>query len=247
MTTDTEGDCVEALPDFLQATMIKKLARSCRRWMRQVVRFLSEECSGYWRTPNKKPIRDQIREMQELMVYYRFVPYHYVKHGLFRRDVSGFLGYIPPGLVTRFCGRINATGDLELVRNKAKFANHLKAAGIPAIDTLFTVYRNGVIEDSEGGSVSFDEFLSRLGRQRLDDIFVKPVCGAQGRGARKLSLEGARLIYKDDKLAPADFHSLIFSDHRDDRCLVQPFIDQHPTLREIYPSSVNTVRIDSLG
>lgn len=57
--------------------------------LNRVMRFLEEEIRIYLRTARKKPVIQQIKEFYSLKKYYKYIPYHYIKHCMYSKSFDG--------------------------------------------------------------------------------------------------------------------------------------------------------------
>jgi len=215
--------------------------------VRRLKTFLGAEVRPYFRARGKKPIRQQLAEMSSLYRLYRFLPYQYVKHGLYLRDFSGnFRDYIPPILLQRYCDKINPSSRAGTVVDKQKFARIMRQRGLPVVDEIFTIHSDGRIIDLKGKPITFGEAVKAIERQQVNELFVKPTHGSRGLGAMRLSVRSGE-IFRGEELIDGDgFYRLLFSGRSFKSYIVQPLVQQHNLLSKMNPTSVNTLRIDTL-
>lgn len=215
-------------------------------WQR-AKRFLAEDWLYYSHSLGKKPLTTQMREMYSLYRYYGFVPYQYLKHGLFLKSFKGDIyDYVPPELIHRLQRRLNPASHVENVTDKEKFAQIMKDGNFPTVNELFTIKPGPLIQDDNGRNVSFREFVDQLRDIESTNTFVmKPIFGYQGHGIIKVSIQDSELFVEKKIVGESRLHELLFRENNFTRYLLQPLIVQHGLLNRINPSSVNTVRIDT--
>ena len=235
------------LPEIFErsAEVVEKLVRLPNKTRR----FVSEEITAYWQVLDKKPLSVQMREAWQLARYYRFPPYHYVKHFLFTQAKRNVLDYIPPELVTRYCRRINDKEAVRLVRSKREFERQMVQHRLPVVSSCYFVFKQGVItretDENVHVPVRYEAFVAGLVERGLQQVFLKPVFGGQANGVRKLNVRPDGIYDGERCLDKTSFFSLVFGDHIFKMCIVQPVIEQHTELSRIYPLAVNSVRIDT--
>lgn len=220
------------------------------RPLRRVHRILSEELPVYFRARDRKPLMTQAADMLHLWRLYRYIPYQYVKHGLFRRAFGAEIArYLPPELLHRTREAANAGGDRNLIQDKLAFEERLALAGIPSARTLYRL-KDRLIFDRGGCPATFREFVS--GIENLDlprGIIVKPRGGGSGSAIFRMRVENGRLVHQGTALGEKELFHLVFMTNNGffwDDFLVQETIVQHADMERFNPTSVNTVRIDTL-
>lgn len=220
------------------------------RPMRRVYRMLSEELPVYFRAGDRKPVLRQAADMLHLWRLYRYIPYQYVKHGLFRQTCGTEIArYLPPELLHRTREAANAGGERRLIQDKLAFEERLARAGIPSARTLYRL-KDRLIFNRAGNPASFDEFLAGIETLHLPcGIIIKPRDGGSGSAIFRMRVEGGDLLHEGAALGEKDLFHLVFTTNNGfywDDFLVQEAIHQHAAMARFNPTSVNTVRIDTL-
>jgi len=193
-------------------------------------RFLEAEVAPYLRSPSKKPVWVQVRELRALWGRYNFPPYHYFKHRLYERGShTDVLDYVPPEVIGRFQRHSNPHEHLQIVSDKLETNRILATHGLPCVATLFFVTRSGTVKDAIGREVSVEAAVESL-HLRGGEIFIKPVDSGAGKGA--FASAAAKV---DCELLGAARNAV-----------VQPLLRNHPILDRLFAGSLNTVRIDTL-
>jgi Sugar-transfer associated ATP-grasp len=194
------------------------------------ITFLSEELKPYLRSGPKKPLHIQLVEMLRLYRTYRYPPYQYIKHGLYKVGApDDYLDFVPQRLVTQFMKRVNPQESLKLVEDKVVFRDIMERCGLPCVREILRRQADGRLVTSGREEISKTAAMDLL-RQHGPKIFVKETLGMMGKGAMIIDVSADQ----DDPFdLPGDL-------------LFQPIIHQHPKLQELFPYSVNTVRIDTL-
>jgi hypothetical protein len=212
-------------------------------WRR--IKIYLSELSAYMNCSDKKPIHVQLRDIGRLFHYYKKLPYHYFRHSLYRRSITrDIINYLPSTFLNSFRKRANPLDQVDLVENKYRFANLLKSRNIRTVDDIFLIRPNlTLVEASTGQIRDFDEFIALLNREKISDIFIKPISASQGWGALKLQLEPDSLRMGKEGISRKRLAALL---EPRKIYVVQRAIDQHDVINAIYPDSVNTVRLDTL-
>lgn len=192
--------------------------------------FFSEELVPYFRARNKKPLRVQIAEMISLYEKYQSLPYQYIKSKLYSLEAPEDIeNYIPPKLIARLQNRLNDSSKQKYAYDKHVFRVYMESKGLPVIREIIRIFPSGQIHDADENVISRStarKILTEYG----ENVFVKPSRGSFGDGA-----------FIHDMTKPVDY---LFDSAED--ILVQPVIAQHEAVKVLHPSSLNTIRIDTL-
>jgi Sugar-transfer associated ATP-grasp len=200
------------------------------QWFSVVSNFISEEFNIYIFAKNKKAYHIQLKEIFNLLLAYRYPPYQYIRHGLFKIDApENYIDFLPPRLIQQFVAKVNPNEYEDMVENKSKFRNILERHGLPCVREIVRRQADGRLFNADGEEISktaATEIITQYGPK----IFVKQNFGNRGVGAMIIDVSA----YQDDIFGlPGDI-------------LYQQIIHQHPKLEKLFPHSVNTVRIDTL-
>lgn len=108
-----------------------------------------------------------------------------------------------------------------------------------AVTSIALIYNRRFIPTSEGGPVSEDELTQAIGQYQR--FILKPRTGGGGQGIYILAREeeGAYQIGRE-RYDASGFLEKILSFHN---CLIYPWFDQSGFSSDIYPSTLNTVRM----
>lgn len=212
-------------------------------------RVLTEDFPVYLRARDKKSILRQSIELYRLMRLYRYLPYQYLKHALYSRQVGNeIFRYLPTELLHETRDRANADGDRGRLQDKLQMEDMLIGGGIAGTNTLFRLDREKLM-DRDGNMVAFPDFLARVEAMNLPrGIIVKPRSGGSGAAVFKMAVEDGALVHEGETLDLSAFRMLVFTTRFGefwDEFLIQETIVQHPDLDRFNPTSVNSVRIDS--
>lgn len=179
----------------------------------------------------RKPLRQIIREMIRYKYAYNLRPKDYFFLALYMDYVDGDITqYIPNALVYHFNIMMNGELRPPLVEDKSQTSARLLAHQVPSVQEFLSfdpacgfVGTDGAVQGLEQACKAIADAGGRA--------FAKPLAANMGRGARIVSADPDELR----TIAEADQH-MIF----------QPVVEQHPTLASLNPSSVNTIRINTL-
>ena len=208
-------------------------------------RFLVEEIVPYLLSHNKKPIVQQIREMNLLKTYYHYKPYHYINYHMYLNSFNDdILDYIPPRILQSYRDKVNPREVIDKVENKIIFSKIMAAKKLPALSNLFIISRDREIRDMEAKLVEFDDFIEFLISSGNREIFVKPVTGIAGREAYKVILHHGSMMFNSENIIGKDsFYNRLFNQSKYKEFIVQKMFRQHALLDQINHASVNTIRI----
>lgn len=201
------------------------------RW-KHIWRFLIEDVRYYFTGANK-PLLRQIREMIKLSLAYRYAPYHYIKHQLFRAwSDEDIFDFIPSKLVERLRNSANSAGHLRLTVDKLAFYQWCKDNKVPTPATLPFGELERLCHSSVNG--------------RAGKYFVKPRFGGSGRGVGRLITLGDEFllfsrIHRASNASRVAAHVCAEEDF-----IIQDYVRQHQTMSEVFAGSVNTIRIETI-
>ena len=168
------------------------------------------------------------REMTMLKDYWHCKPYHYVRYGLYDKDLTNdqLLDYIPSYYHYNFyTDPLYANIDVSLYNSKLTMYMLFKERGVRTPEVI-AVVRNGKLMSLQGEKLDENSFLKKY---NYETLFIKPEFGAGGTGIHVFS-EGSHSSF----LASLDKHIAY---------IVQCGIKQRNDINRINSSSVNTLRV----
>lgn len=218
---------------------------------RRFKRMLSADFMVYLRASGKKSLPRQVSDIYRLYRAYDHLPYQYLKHGLYLRKFGAEIErYLPTELLHITRDAANADADPAVVEDKLLFERTIRSAGLRSTNSLFLLKRGG-ITDMAGQAIAYADFVAAIDALTLPDgIIIKPLTGGSGSAVFKLSAAHGQLLHMGRPLDDAEFDRLIFTTnngHHWPEFVVQETISQHPDLSRFNPTSVNTIRIDTLA
>lgn len=187
---------------------------------------------------NSKNILQQISELIYVAYKTKYVPYNYYKYNCgYMKDVNvqDVINYIPGELWDSIRdGFLNNDRYSILVEDKYLFSKILSVNNIPSTEVLGLYIPNVGFVDKNCNSVNQEEFLKNID----SDFVIKPVSGSvQGQGVN---------VYNFSEIVNLQEFLNTLKESIKAESLVERKIIQHKKLSELYPDSVNTVRIDTL-
>ena len=185
---------------------------------------------------HRKPIPKILHEMLTYGVTDREFPRYYITGMFYRKDVQNPLDHIGMEDYRKIRKYIKDPVVIPFLRNKLLFRHHLSHSSVPLpaflgynIGRHFFSPHDHRFLDSQASFADLVEGL--LAKAESSSIFVKPADGIQGQGCFKIdSAESSCLgtLYK----------KICATNHVFEETLVQ-----HPLVSDIYPHSLNTLRI----
>ncbi len=198
--------------------------------MNELVEFLYTEIGPYFGSRQRKPLRQQWRDMRDLWLRYRCIPYHYFKHRLYERAARpDFIDYMPSRIIKSFRLAFNPRSHVRMLNDKREAVGVLAGSGIRCVETLFSVSAEGTVLRSDGVTVDTNTAVEAL-RARGGTLFVKPIDSHAGHGA--FSIRAASV----DTAFIASQRNVV----------IQPVLRNHPIIEAMSPNALNTVRIATL-
>lgn len=206
---------------------IRRKKRKTGRRISSVLHFFRHGLGPWIFFRGKKNLGDQIVEIRYLWKTFGGFPAEYFIYRHYRKGVDG-KKLIPRDefWLTR---RDFNHPDRSSLQDKSIYRKIAEQAGVPIVKELFCVWGGDQIVGADGTAVSKENALgaiSTLGGK----VFIKPVDSQQGEGAYSCNEN-------------TDF-SFLFEGRN---WIVQPIIQQHRILSDLYPNSINTLRIDTFA
>ena len=154
-----------------------------------------------------------------------------------RKEREAYVNYLPFMIRRNYLNYgTNSHNSTCILRNKLYFDIFASSIGVktPKIVACYMGNRLYSVAD-DFKEISFEE-LSLMGNRTL---FCKETAGECGAGIFKLKIENGIFYRNDDKISSADLEKLIYGAEY----LFQEIVEQHPQMSELYPNSVNTMRM----
>jgi hypothetical protein len=176
------------------------------------------------------------------MMRYCEINHFYYLYGLDRKDGGNPDDYLALRTFRRLRDRANLVMEMGgrkanctcLLRDKFVFGKYLKVLGFPTPE---------IIALCDGQSIMWldtqktESFESLLRRDRMD-VFIKELMGECADGVYSIRTEDGKLYLNEQQVTVEELKKTI-----KDKCIVQERIYQHQKMSELYPHSVNTIRL----
>lgn len=193
----------------------------------------------------------QLAEMVVLKLFYGLGPGHYHIARYWRKELSWRYktGFWPYPKFRRFVGKLNPPTYQKLSQNKVCEKALLQMGNIPSPTFIGRLhYRQGFSATGEELHCAADLDALLRSTPGIEKLCFKPVEGFGGQGFQAVS------CIRNDEMAvqmldtgqvyslPAFFAKVLKHDTGTDY-IIEEYIEQHPLLAELNPSSVNTLRV----
>lgn len=193
--------------------------------------LLNNYLKPFLQAPDRKPAGVIVEEARAAYRRYATFPDHYFRLGLYRTTCVGSADdYLPKSVVYELQRALNGQRFPPDLVDKRRFRAIMQAHGVACTVELFSTDETGGFIDAASRPIAAEAAKRRL-LEAGGRAFLKPIDGMGGAGSAIVDLQ------------TEDFAEA-FADKAD--YLVQPVIEQHDLLAQIYPNSINTVRIDTL-
>lgn len=185
--------------------------------------------------------RDRIRRELDLMrAYWKCNPINYFRFRLYERDLSDeeLLDYIPQYYFYNFyVPSIYDNARIRYAASKILMNDYMISRNIRTPRAIARVVDGKIIH--EGIKIHFGEFSEILKKADSARFFIKPEMGKGGKGISIIEkVEGT--LFVSSRLLTEDLFKGIVGQHS---FLIQEGIIQRSDMMEIYPGSVNTLRV----
>ncbi len=192
---------------------------------------------------NKKPFLVILKELKLIRKYWKCYPLHYYKYQLYRKelDIDSILNYIPEFFFySLFLPYHNKKEIVELYNDKEKQEATFREYKIPHLDSIFIII-DGEILNSKSKKINFNDMHKELDSKKIEKLFLKPISGKGGQGIYIFYREDG--CYYEIKTKVKLNENFLERITNNKNFLVQGKLKQDKQISEIYPFSINTLRI----
>ncbi len=190
------------------------------------------------RTPDRKPLPRIAYEMIRAGIRLRRLPRFYLENMLYREEVRDPDDYLDPAEVSQIHRYIRNAAITPFFENKILFQHFFRDSGL-RLPRFFGynagwTFLSGAGERCIRDPAAFEELVKQmLAASPTGAVFLKPSEGVHGKRCYRIdSPEGG-------STALSSIHERI----RTGSFVFEESLAQHPSLAEVYPFSVNTLRI----
>jgi hypothetical protein len=179
---------------------------------------------------DRKPIKQIAKESLKYKEYFNQRPKDYFFLALYMKYIDeDVTDYIPNAFVYHF--NIVMNGELRppVVEDKSQTSALLRSENIRTVQEFMAFDPAVGFVASAGQPYSIDQACAAIAHRGR--AFAKPLSANMGRGARIVSAQ------------PADLQTIVQARQH---MIFQPVVEQHEVLARLNPSSVNTIRINTL-
>lgn len=129
---------------------------------------------------------------------------------------------------------------LSLTRDKFIFGQFAKSLDMPHPQTIALVLNGQISYIDNNASIRYEDLSSLVGENM--DAFCKECTGEGGKGAFPLKIENGKFFVGDHE----ECYELIKKRFANTPYIIQQKIRNHPVINNIYPNSINTVRLTTV-
>ena len=188
----------------------------------------------------KKPRALIKNELNLIRDYWKCDPMTYYRYRLFEKNLTKeeLLDYVPPYyFYNYYIPSIYNESKIKLAASKIQMSEYFKSKHIPIPETV-SVAINGIIY-ANGERIDYDGFIDRLKHSEARKFFMKPENGQGGKGILRIEKNNGEIFINNKVVSRKSFDDII---KRHDY-LIQEGLIQRSDIMEIYPDSVNTLRV----
>lgn len=190
---------------------------------------------------NQIKSRETIRKELDLMKeYWKCDPMNYYRYRLYEKDISSeeLLDYVPPFyFYNYYVPSIYSEAKIREAESKILMNKYLASKNVSVPREVCTVIKGNIF--SNGDMLDYDGFIRKLQQSGSDRFFMKPDRGRGGRGIYRIEKIGRELFINNEFLSGEYFNEIT---GRQD-FLVQEGLVQRNDIMQVYPHSVNTLRV----
>lgn len=204
------------------------------------IKLVSDMLSTVMNDSTRKPLHVMLVEIISLWFRDAALPFHYHNGLMYKRDFDDDIyAYVGWQNIRRVYDRINNALWTPILDNKVLFDLYFRQTDIRLPRLVGFNIGNQFVVGDEVMWVSDGQQLRAVLELLVNSsptasIFAKPTGGMQGKGCFAFDLSDIARIYANEGLELLKGHYVY-----------QEIIAQHPTMAELHPSSVNTLRIDT--
>lgn len=128
---------------------------------------------------------------------------------------------------------------LVLVRDKYVFYKYCDSLHMPH-PKLIALVRKGEISMENNQNMEFEDLRAILSLNA--DTFCKEISGELGKGAFPLTIKEGRLFIKGEEITIEELKKKF----GEATYIIQECLTNHPVIRDVYPHSLNTIRLNTI-
>jgi glutathione synthase/RimK-type ligase-like ATP-grasp enzyme len=195
--------------------------------------------------PDRKSLITILKELLKLTLIHREIPGHYFSDFLFKNFATGVENYLPIKRAARIVPSLNDPRLKEVLDNKLYFNLFYSQFKIALPKLLMYNHGCTFVQGNEIVKINTPEHFLIIIKKLFDtdpamsSVFIKRIYSSS-------SGTGIYRIRKQDTADNFEGISEVYQWIIKSECLIQEGIVQHHELNNLNPSSVNTVRIDTL-
>jgi len=196
------------------------------------------------RDPDRKSLARILYDNLDLLICYREIPVHYFSRYLFKKGMNNIRDYVPNSIAMKIAPALNDAAVKHVLDNKLYFGLFYRQFGIRMPEILIFNHRDHFVYRNR----QFVVLNSADFRKLIEDVFDEnPDC--DGLFIKKTySSSSGRNIYslsRSDLKSNDQLIQDVFSGVKDSAFIFQEKVKQHPDLKRLSPTSLNTIRFDT--
>lgn len=210
----------------------------------QQKRYKESYLPSYRKCEIKKGHTQILIELIYLLFYWKCLPYHYFRYGLYRRkfNLKKILDFIPETIIYyKILPKINF--NHILLDDKNIFELIMKGSKIPIPDTIFKI-QSKKVTDGNNNPINETEFQTILRGTSSLKIFAKPSkFGSGGKGILEFNKSNGKFYTKKNEELNLNFINEILEKD----WIFQEGIQNNDFIKSMHKYSLNTFRVMTLS
>jgi hypothetical protein len=170
------------------------------------------------------------------------INHFYYLYGLDRKYGVNQDDYLPKRVFDKLLTKANGpalvggrqASYVYLLQDKFVFGKYLESLGFPTPKIIALCERDSIIWFDTQRTMPLGSMLEREGL----DVFIKELLGMCAEGVYPVRVKDGKLYFNEKQITIESLRMVLKN-----KCIVQERVNQHSKIKQLYPDSVNTIRL----